>query len=115
DGRQGAAPVAVRAGNGKLVHRTRFAMGERILRILQRQTPGRMPRWRDLLHPERGADRDRELARPLQHQATALRTWLSTTGAAGAQTTTRPHARRQLTSHCAWYKISVRPGAGAFR
>src|SRR5262245_17181055 len=84
-------------------------MGERILRILQRQTPGRMPRRRNLLQPERGADRDRELARPLQHQAAALRAWLSTTGAAGAQTTTRPDARRQLTSHFAWYKISVRP------
>src|SRR5262245_57810488 len=87
-------------------------MGERILRILQRQTPGRMPRWRDLLQPERGADRDRELAHPLQHQAAALRAWLSTTGAACAQTTTRPDARRQLTSHFAWYKISVSPRVG---
>src|SRR6476659_9590138 len=68
-----------------------------------------MSRWRDLLQPERSTDRHRELARPLQHQAAALCTWLSTTRTTGDQTTARPDAHHELTSHAAWYKISVRP------
>src|SRR6476659_8763264 len=68
-----------------------------------------MSRWRDLLQPERSTDRHRELARPLQHQAAALCTWLSTTRTTGDQTTARPDAHHELTSHSAWYKISVRP------
>src|SRR6476661_1341696 len=70
-----------------------------------------MSRWRDLLQPERSTDRHRELARPLQHQAAALCTWLSTTRTTGDQTTARPDAHHELTSHSAWYKISVRPMA----
>src|SRR6476619_595183 len=70
-----------------------------------------MSRWRDLLQPERSTDRHRELARPLQHQAAALCAWLSTTGTTGDQTTARPDAHHELTSHSAWYKISVRPRA----
>ena len=73
------------------------------------QTQGRMSRWRDLLQPERGTDRHRELARPLQHQATALRARLSTTGTADGHATARPDAHHELTSQSAWYKISVRP------
>src|SRR6478609_375036 len=68
-----------------------------------------MSRWRDLLQPERSTDRHRELAHPLQHQAAALCAWLSTTGTTGDQTTARPDAHHELTSHSAWYKISVRP------
>src|SRR6478736_1233975 len=68
-----------------------------------------MSRWRDLLQPERSTDRHRELARPLQHQAAALCAWLSTTGTTGDQTTARPDAHHELTSHSAWYKIPVRP------
>src|SRR6478736_812619 len=68
-----------------------------------------MSRWRDLLQPERSTDRHRELAHPLQHQAAALCTWLSTTRTTGDQTTARPDAHHELTSHSAWYKISVRP------
>src|SRR6476646_1446579 len=68
-----------------------------------------MSRWRDLLQPERSTDRHRELARTLQHQAAALCAWLSTTGTTGDQTTARPDAHHELTSHSAWYKISVRP------
>src|SRR6476469_3166167 len=69
-----------------------------------------MSRWRALLQPERSTDRHRELARPLQHQAAALCTWLSTTRTTGDQTTARPDAHHELTSHSAWYTISVRPG-----
>src|SRR5262245_50597101 len=97
------------AGNEKPVHRTRLTVGERILRVLQRKTQGRMPQWRDLLQPEGGTDRHRKLACPLQHKAPALRARLSTTGAVDGHATARPDARHQLTSHSAWYKISVRP------
>src|SRR6476619_7164471 len=68
-----------------------------------------MSRWRDLLQPERGTDRNRELALPLHHQAAALRARLSTSGTADGHTTARPDARHKLISHSAWYKISVRP------
>jgi len=51
-------------------HRTRLTLGERLLRELQRQAARRIAEWRNLLHAEGGADRDRKLASALQqHQA----------------------------------------------
>ena len=45
----------------------------------------RHARWRDLLQPAGGSDRDRELAHPLQHQTPACLTGLPATSSRGVR------------------------------
>ena len=49
---------------------------ERILRIIQREAARRVFERRDFLFAEGGADRDREVASRIQHEATTLGAWL---------------------------------------
>ena len=47
----GTAELAGKPGNGNAVYRTRNSAGKRLLRELQRETTGRMLKWRDLSIP----------------------------------------------------------------
>jgi len=58
-------------------------VGERLLRELQRPTPGRTPERRNFLLAGRGQGRDRKLAPPLQHSTPALIPGLPPAGTAG--------------------------------
>ena len=57
-------------------------VGERLLRILQRQAARRVPQWRDLLQPEGSQGCDPAMAQALQHDQTALIPELSTASTA---------------------------------
>jgi len=68
---QGTAEVvAGQSGYGHALYRARKPLGERLLRKLQWQAEGSVPEWRDLLFAEGSADRDREVAGGIQHEAT---------------------------------------------
>lgn len=106
------------------VHRTRFSMGERLLRKFQLKDARRISKRRNLLFHEGGARADRTLARLLQHRQATLFAGLQTTSTSGKdhkqhgawksgkQTTlpTFPHPRLRrdrLTSRCATLTISL--------
>src|SRR3954454_7029943 len=101
--------MAGRLGNEEPLHRAGLALGEWLLRVLQRKTQGRVPQWRDLLQLEGGANHHRKLAQSLQYQAPTLCAWLSTAGTARDRTKARPSGHHELISQCVWYKKSVRP------
>src|SRR5215204_776484 len=101
--------MAGRLGNEEPLHRAGLALGEWILRVLQRKTQGRVPQWRDLLQLEGGPNHHRKLAKSLQHQTPTLCTWLSPAGTARVRTKARPSGHHELISQCVWYKKSVRP------
>ena len=67
------AEVAGEGGYRRAVHRARKSLGERVLRKFQREAAGRVPEWRDFLFAEGGADRDREMAGAVQHEAATQR------------------------------------------
>ena len=68
----GPAAVVVRAWHEEPVHRAWFTLGERLLRVLQRQAQGRTPERRDLLQPSGSQGRHRAMAHPLQYKETAF-------------------------------------------
>ena len=68
--------MAGKSGNGNAVYRAGKSLGERLLRKLQREATGRMLERGDFLLTEGGADRDRELARGIQHETATLGTRL---------------------------------------
>ena len=78
------------------LHRTRFTLGERLLRELQRQTARRASQRRDLLHPQRGSNHDRDVAPPLQHGAATQRSRVETAGPRNHRSN-RPEAADALT------------------
>ena len=81
---------------------------------VQLQAPRRAAEWGAVLQPRRGEDRHRELAPALQYPAPALEPRLQaarTTHHRAVTTNPRRGADRAITSHFAWYKISVRPFA----
>src|SRR5215216_5669027 len=98
-----------RLGNEEPLHRAGLALGEWLLRVLQRKTQGRVPQWRNLLQLEGGPNHHRKLAQSLQHQAPTLCAWLSPAGTARDRTKARPSGHHELISQCVWYKKSVRP------
>src|SRR5215204_2149482 len=101
--------MAGRLGNEEPLHRAGLALGEWLLRVLQRKTQGRVPQWRNLLQLEGGPNHHRKLAQSLQHQAPTLCAWLSPAGTARDRTKARPSGHHELISQCVWYKKSVRP------
>src|SRR3954471_18352063 len=101
--------MAGRVGNEEPLHRAGLALGEWLLRVLQRKTQGRVPQWRDLLQLEGGANHHRKLAQSLQYQAPTLCAWISPAGTARDRTKARPSGHHQLISQCVWYKKPVRP------
>src|SRR5215203_3803371 len=103
--------MAGRLGNEEPLHRAGLALGEWLLRVLQRKTQGRVPQWRNLLQLEGGPNHHRKLAQSLQHQAPTLCAWLSPAGTARDRTKARPSGHHELISQCVWYKKSVRPAA----
>ena len=70
--RQRPTAMAGQNRSKNAVHRTRFAVGERLLRELQLQAQERVPQRRDLLLDQRAARAGRALARPLQLRQTTL-------------------------------------------
>ena len=70
--RSGAEEVVGKFGNRHALHRARKSLGERVLRKFQWQAAGRVSEWRDFLFTSGGADRDREVARGIQHEASPL-------------------------------------------
>ena len=70
-------------GDGNVVHRAGQSVGERVLRELQREAAGRVLERRNLLLAEGGADRDRTVARGIQHATAALVAGLQAAGASG--------------------------------
>src|SRR5450755_3858019 len=76
------AEVAGSVGYEDAVYRTWESVGERVLRELQREVARRVLEWRDLLLAEGGTDSDGEMARGIQHGATALGARLQAAGAA---------------------------------
>src|SRR5215203_4426402 len=102
--------MAGRLGNEEPLHRAGLALGEWLLRVLQRKTQGRVPQWRNLLQLEGGPNHHRKLAQSLQHQAPTLCAWLSPAGTARDRTKAPPSGHHELISQCVWYKKSVRPG-----
>src|SRR5215208_5276316 len=105
--------MAGRLGNEEPLHRAGLALGEWLLRVLQRKTQGRVPQWRNLLQLEGGPNHHRKLAQSLQHQAPTLCAWLSPAGTARDRTKARPSGHHELISQCVWYKKSVRPDGDA--
>src|SRR3954471_3269053 len=101
--------MAGRVGNEEPLHRAGLALGEWLLRVLQRKTQGRVPQWRDLLQLEGGPNHHRKLAQSLQYQAPTLCAWISPAGTARDRTKARPSGHHQLISQCVWYKKPVRP------
>jgi hypothetical protein len=77
--------VAGEGGHGGAIHRTRKSLGERLRRKLQRKVARRVPERRDFLFAERGTGGNREMARGVQHAATALGAGLQTAGASGVR------------------------------
>jgi hypothetical protein len=69
---RGTSEVVEECRDGNVVHRTRKSVGERLLREFQWEAAGRMFKRGDFLLAPRGADRDREVASGVQHQAAAL-------------------------------------------
>src|SRR5215204_5575877 len=96
--------MAGRLGNEEPLHRAGLALGEWLLRVLQRKTQGRVPQWRNLLQLEGGPNHHRKLAQSLQHQAPTLCAWLSPAGTARDRTKARPSGHHELISQCVWYK-----------
>src|SRR5450631_367674 len=103
------AEVAGSVGYEDAVYRTWESVGERVLRELQREVARRVLEWRDLLLAEGGTDSDGEMARGIQHGATALGARLQAAGAASHHSRTgawrcgkqnpfptSPHPRRRL-------------------
>src|SRR3954454_9177341 len=88
--------MAGRLGNEEPLHRAGLALGEWLLRVLQRKTQGRVPQWRDLLQLEGGANHHRKLAQSLQYQAPTLCAWISPAGTARDRTKARPSGHHQL-------------------
>ena len=69
-----------RRGRGpRGLHRTGFAVGDRLHRELQRALARRDPQWGDLLHPERGPGPDRSLEMSPQCSPAPWQPGLSTT------------------------------------
>src|SRR5215212_9944464 len=78
---QGHPPVAlIPGGTGSTAL---LSMGERLLRELQRQAPGRAARRRGLLLAGRSQGRDRKLAAALQQQPSAFGPGLQATSSRG--------------------------------
>src|SRR5580692_9838163 len=65
------------------LHRTGKPVGEWLLRKLQRKAARRTAERRNLLHIERGADHDRNLAAALQQGAATLVAGIPTAGTRG--------------------------------
>ena len=59
-------PACVSGERHHALHRTGVTLGERTLRELQLEAPGRTAEWRNLLQLEEGKDRDRGLETALQ-------------------------------------------------
>ena len=74
--------IEVLMSQGKAAPVARQPVGERLLRILQRQAARRVPQWRDLLQPEGSQGCDPAMAQALQHDQTALIPELSTASTA---------------------------------
>ncbi|MDH6638540.1 UNVERIFIED_ORG: hypothetical protein M2438_003715 [Methylobacterium sp. SuP10 SLI 274] len=67
--RQGGAQMDRRGRQQNRLHHARLTLGEWVRRELQRSSTRRIPEWRDLLHTQGGADRDRRLEASLQRRA----------------------------------------------